>query len=134
VFAQRSVAFLARIVDATALHLDRNDVGGSMKVFAASLRVEIHATHLWKVRSHGPKKKPRPSADGQPFFVESANLPEAIPEVDLEYPMPLSAKSIWHPHSAVVFGINIETNFVPAIFSCGNSPTLPRHCRGVRQR
>ena len=96
VFAQRSVAFLARIVDATALHLDRNDVGGSVKVFAPGLRIEIHATHLWKVRSHGTKKKQRPSADGQQFFVESANLPDAIHEVDLEYPMSLSARSIWH--------------------------------------
>jgi hypothetical protein len=57
VFGQRRVALLARVVDATALHLDRNDVGGSVEVFAPGLRIEIHATHLWKVRSHGTKKK-----------------------------------------------------------------------------
>jgi hypothetical protein len=56
-FGQRCVTILARIVDATALHLDRNDVGGSVEVFAPGLRIEIHATHLWKVRSHGTKKK-----------------------------------------------------------------------------
>jgi hypothetical protein len=134
VIAQRSVAFLARIVDATALHLDRNDVGGSVKVFAPGLRIEIHATHLWKIRSHGTKKKQRPSANGQQFFVESANLPDAIHEVDLEYPMPLSARSIWHPHSAVIFGMNVETNFVPCDFfmrkdpnqmSCDGAAVLP---------
>jgi hypothetical protein len=134
VFAQRSVAFLARIVDATALHLDRNDVGGSVKVFAPGLRIEIDATHLWKVRSHGTKKKQRPSANGQQFLVESANLPDAIHEVDLEYPMLLSARSIWHPHSAVIFGIDVKTNFVPCDFlmgedanqmSCDGTAVLP---------
>jgi hypothetical protein len=68
VFAQRSVAFLARIVDATALHLDRNDVGGSVKMFAPGLRIEIYATHLWKVRSHGTKK----SSDHQPMVSSSS--------------------------------------------------------------
>jgi hypothetical protein len=94
VFGKRCVALLARIVGATALHLDRNDVGGSVKVFAPGLRIEINATHLWKVRSHCTQKKQRPSANGQQFFVESANPQNSIHEVDLEYPMPTSAGSI----------------------------------------
>jgi len=56
VFGKRCVALLARIVDATALHLDRNDVGCSVEVFAAGLRIEVNATHIWKVRSHCTKK------------------------------------------------------------------------------
>jgi hypothetical protein len=68
VFGERPVAFLARIVDATALHLDRNDVGGSVKMFASGLRIEIYATHLWKIRSHGTKK----SSDHQPMVSSSS--------------------------------------------------------------
>ena len=40
-----AVAVFARVVDATALHLDGNDVSGSTIVFTAGLRIEIDATH-----------------------------------------------------------------------------------------
>jgi hypothetical protein len=63
VFGKRSMALLARIVDAAALHPDRNDVGCSVEVRAPGLRIEINPTHIWKVKSHCTKK----SRDNQPI-------------------------------------------------------------------
>lgn len=52
VIGERGVAICARIVDATALHLDRNNVGWSVIMFATGLRIEIDATHIWKISNH----------------------------------------------------------------------------------
>ena len=46
------VAILTRIVDATTLHLDRNNVGWPVIVFATGVRVSIDAAHIWKIGSH----------------------------------------------------------------------------------
>ena len=46
------VAILARIVNAAALHLDRDDIRWAVIVLAACLRIEIDATRAWKIRSH----------------------------------------------------------------------------------
>ena len=52
VTGQRDVAIFARIVDAATLHLDRDDVGWSAIMFAASLGIEIDAVHFRKIQSH----------------------------------------------------------------------------------
>jgi len=55
---ERGVAVLAGIVDATALHLDRNNVAWPVIVPAASLRIKIYATNLGNSRNHRePRKK-----------------------------------------------------------------------------
>ena len=46
------VAILAGIVDVTALHPDRNDVGSAVIMTATSLRVDIDATNLGASRCH----------------------------------------------------------------------------------
>jgi hypothetical protein len=46
---ERRVAICARIIDATALHLDRNNVGWSVIMFATGLPIEIDAMHIWKI-------------------------------------------------------------------------------------
>jgi hypothetical protein len=60
VFGKRRVTLLAGIVDTTTLHLDRNDVACSVEVFAPGLRIEMNATHIWKVRSHCTPKNSQP--------------------------------------------------------------------------
>jgi len=57
-----NVTILASIVDATALHLNRNDVSGSVIVLATSLRIKIDAANFWKNRNHrlGRNKKLQP--------------------------------------------------------------------------
>jgi hypothetical protein len=52
VIGEGGVAILARIVDAAAFHLDRNNVVRSAIVFAAALRIEIYATHVSNGRGH----------------------------------------------------------------------------------
>jgi hypothetical protein len=49
---ERVVAILAGVVRAAALHLDRDDVGWTVIVLAACLRIEIDATRAWKIPSH----------------------------------------------------------------------------------
>jgi hypothetical protein len=85
-----SVAVFAGIVNAAALHLDRNNVSGSMVMLATSLRIKIHAANFWKSRSHRVHRKRETSTNRQEFFVESANLPGAIDKVNLQDPVPLS--------------------------------------------
>jgi hypothetical protein len=50
---ERVVAIFAGIVNAAALHLDRNDVRRAVVVFATGLRIEMDATHFRKSRKHG---------------------------------------------------------------------------------
>jgi hypothetical protein len=52
VTGDRVVAVLAGVVTAAALHLDRDDVGWTVIVLAARLRIQINATHGRKIRSH----------------------------------------------------------------------------------
>jgi hypothetical protein len=54
---ERVMTIFASIVDATALHLDRDDVGGPVIVLATGLRIEIDATNFWKGRHHGMCRK-----------------------------------------------------------------------------
>ena len=46
---ERGVAVLARIVDATALHLDCDNVGWSPIMLTTSLRIQIDAAHICKL-------------------------------------------------------------------------------------
>jgi hypothetical protein len=88
---ESNVAIFARVVDAAALHLDRDNVSWSVIVFAARLRAELDPAHMWMTGRHtgfGNKRK----SDRQQFFVEPANLPVAVDEVHLQYPMPLPAQ------------------------------------------
>lgn len=48
VIGERCVAVLARIIDATALHFDRNNIGWPVIVFAASLGIYTHTEDVWK--------------------------------------------------------------------------------------
>jgi hypothetical protein len=52
VIGERGVAVFARIVDTAALHLDGNNVGWPVIVFATCLRVDVDAKHFWKTRNH----------------------------------------------------------------------------------
>jgi hypothetical protein len=55
---ERGVTVLAGIVDATALHLDRNNVAWPVIVPATSLRIKIYAANLGNSRNHpNPGKK-----------------------------------------------------------------------------
>jgi hypothetical protein len=54
---ERVMTILASIVDATALHFDRNDVCGAVIVLATGLRIEIDAANFWKSRHHGLRGK-----------------------------------------------------------------------------
>lgn len=49
VIGEGHVAVFAGVVDATTLHLDRNNVSWSVIVFATGLRIEIDATHVGTV-------------------------------------------------------------------------------------
>ena len=88
---ERVMTILAGIVNATALHLDRDDVSGSVIVLATGLRIEIDAANFWKSRNHRVLWERGVSTDRQQFFVESAYLPDTINKVNLENPVPLSA-------------------------------------------
>jgi hypothetical protein len=48
--SERGVAILARIVDATTLGFDGNDVGWSVVMEATGLRIKIDATDVGKSR------------------------------------------------------------------------------------
>ena len=52
------------------------------------------------------------SADGQQLFVESADLPCPIYEVNFKYPVPLSARSVRQPHPVVILGVDIKSDLV----------------------
>jgi hypothetical protein len=54
---ERVMTILASIVDATALHLDRDDVSGSVIVLATGLPIKIDAMNFWKNRHHGGCRK-----------------------------------------------------------------------------
>ena len=59
VIGKHRVAVFAGEVDATALHLDRNNVSGSVVVLAARLRIKVDATNFWKSGNHGRTGKRR---------------------------------------------------------------------------
>ena len=59
VIGERGVTVFAGKVDATAFHLDRNNVSGSVIVLAARLRIKVDATNFWKSRNHGRTGKRR---------------------------------------------------------------------------
>src|ERR1700685_3499087 len=52
------------------------------------------------------------SADGEQLFVESADLPRAIYEMNLEYPVPLSARSVRQLHSVGIAGVDIKSDLI----------------------
>jgi hypothetical protein len=66
---ERLMTILAGIVDATTLHFDRDNVGGSVIVLTTGLRIKIDATNLWKSRNHRVQKKNR---DLQPIVSNSS--------------------------------------------------------------
>ena len=66
--SERAMTILASIVDATALHLDRDDVSGSVIVLATGLRIEIDAANFWKSRQHGLRGK----RDLHPIVINSS--------------------------------------------------------------
>jgi len=49
VTGERCVAIMAGVIDRAAFHLDGDDVGGAAPMSATGLRIEIDATHLWKI-------------------------------------------------------------------------------------
>jgi hypothetical protein len=49
---EHCMAILTRIVDVTALRLDRNDVGWSAIMFATGMRIQVDAVYIWGIRSH----------------------------------------------------------------------------------
>jgi hypothetical protein len=53
VIGEHRVAVFAGIVDAAALHLDRNNISGSVIVLATGLRIKVDATNFWRSRKHG---------------------------------------------------------------------------------
>ena len=59
---ERIMTILASIVDATALHLDRDDVGAAVIVRATGMPIEIDATNFWKSGRHHVFRK----RDSQP--------------------------------------------------------------------
>ena len=59
---KRGMTIFAGIVSATALHLDRDNVGRPPIVLAPSLGVDIDATNFWKNRNHCAGKQ-GPSTD-----------------------------------------------------------------------
>jgi hypothetical protein len=65
---ERVMTILACVVDATALHLDGDDVSGSVIVLATSLRIKIDATNFWKSRTHRVFRK----RDLQPIVSNSS--------------------------------------------------------------
>jgi hypothetical protein len=46
---ERRMTIVARIVDATALHLDCDNVGWSVIMFTTRLRIQIDAAHICKL-------------------------------------------------------------------------------------
>jgi hypothetical protein len=92
--SERHMAIFARVVDATALHLDRNDVGWTAIMLATGLRIEIDAPHVWTIRNHGQTGERGKSANCEQFFVESANLTGSIDKVNLQDPVALSAMGV----------------------------------------
>jgi len=113
VIRENGVAIFARIVNAAALHLYCNNVGRPAVVLTTGLRVEIDATNIWKSRSHCARRKNEDSSNRQQLFVESADLPCSIYKVNLQYPVPLSARSVRQPHLIVVLGVDIKSDLVP---------------------
>ena len=78
VIGECGVTIFAGIVDATALHLDRNNVARSVIVLATSLRIKIDAANLGKSRNHCEPRKndggeggivlpPLPASAGQSY-------------------------------------------------------------------
>jgi hypothetical protein len=122
VIGECGVAVVTRIVNATAFHLDRHNVGRPVVMFAAGFRTKIYAAHCWKIRNHHRSEKPKNSTNGHQFLVEPADLTDAIHKVNLKYPMPLSAGSVWRPHSVVVLGMNIKRDLIPRDFLVGEHP------------
>jgi hypothetical protein len=57
VIGERSVAVFTGVVDATAPHLDGDNVSGLVIVLAPSLRIKIDATNFWKSRNHRASTK-----------------------------------------------------------------------------
>ncbi len=62
VIGERGVTIFAGIVDATALHLDRNNIARSVIVPATSLRIKIDAANLGNSRNH---REPRKNDGGE---------------------------------------------------------------------
>ena len=52
VIGESGMAIFACVVNAAALHLDRDNVGKPVIVPATGLCVEVHAAHIGKTRSH----------------------------------------------------------------------------------
>jgi hypothetical protein len=48
-----NMAILAGVVEAAALHLDGDDVGGAVVVEAAGLGIEVEAADVWSFCGHG---------------------------------------------------------------------------------
>src|SRR5450755_2222010 len=57
VIGERRVAVFACVVNATALHLDRDNVSRPMIVGAPGLRIQVEAAHLRNLRRHGASWK-----------------------------------------------------------------------------
>src|ERR1700678_37646 len=110
------MAILACIIDPAALHFDGNNVGGTAIVFATGLPVDVDTTHIWKTWIHKRVEGEGVSTDGQQFFIESADLPRVVHEVNLEYPVPLAARSIPLAHTVVVLRMDIQGDLVTRDF------------------
>ena len=52
VIRESGVTIFARVVNAAALHLDRNNVGRPVVMLATGLRIKIEATNIWKSMGH----------------------------------------------------------------------------------
>jgi hypothetical protein len=49
---ERGVAIFAGIIDAAALHLDRNNVSWPVIMFAPGPRIKVDASHISKIHEH----------------------------------------------------------------------------------
>lgn len=109
---ERRVAILAGIVEAATFHLDGDDVGRPAIVLATGLYIEIYAMHVRESGNHRCPSVNVDLADRQQFFVESADFPRSVHEVNLQYPMPLAASSIWYPHPVGILGVYIKSDLI----------------------
>jgi hypothetical protein len=101
----------------------------------------VNATHFRKIKNH--RKIPTKSTNCQKLFVEPAYLAHPIHKVNLQYPVPLSARRISGPHTVLVLRMDIESDFVPCDLlvrkhankvSCDGAAILPASLLGQSLR
>ncbi len=116
---QRNMAIFACVINSATLHLDRNDVGWPVPMFATSLRIEIDAAHFRKNSKSWQMARARInqwSATLRRTRRSAARGPQSGSQVSSGARRPEASGA---PHPVGVLGMDIERDFVSSEFFRG---------------